>query len=164
MIKFEVKNRWSGEVQFTAEIEYDEGTAYGVKLGLAVKWAFINKADLHGANLRGANLHGADLHGADLHGADLHGANLRGANLRGANLRGANLWNTAGNGAELKTIQTEKWTITYSQHAIQIGCQRHTSAEWFAFNNDEISAMDHAALAWWKKWKPILAAIMEVDK
>jgi hypothetical protein len=81
LLKFDVLNRWSGEVQFSAEIGCPADALPSVKLGLAVKWAVKN----------GANLGGADLGGADLGGADLGGANLGGANLGGANLRSANL-------------------------------------------------------------------------
>jgi uncharacterized protein YjbI with pentapeptide repeats len=92
MIKFDVTNRWSGEVQFTAEIDCSEDTPRAIKLGLAVKWAVGAKADLRGADLRGANLWGANLWGANLREADLREADLREANLRGANLWGVNLW------------------------------------------------------------------------
>ena len=100
--KFEVKNRWTGEVQFTAEIECAPTEIPHVKLGFAVRWAFKNKADLRGADLRGANLYGADLDGADLYGANLDGANLGGANLDGANLYGANLDGANLGGADLR--------------------------------------------------------------
>lgn len=49
--QFPVRNRWSGEVQFTAEITVTPGMLPSVKLGLAVKWAIKNKANLTGANL-----------------------------------------------------------------------------------------------------------------
>jgi hypothetical protein len=56
MEKFEVKKRWSGEVQFVAEIECDKDALLSVKLGLAVVWATSAGANLIGANLIGANL------------------------------------------------------------------------------------------------------------
>src|SRR3546814_14106043 len=62
-----------------------------IKLGLAVRGARKNGADLSDAYLRDADLRGADLSGADLSGAYLRGANLSGANLSGAYLRGADL-------------------------------------------------------------------------
>ena len=86
MIKFEVLNRFSGKVQFTAEIECGEDASKSIKLGLAVKWAIKT-----GANLSDADLSGADLRGADLRGANLGDANLRGADLKGAYLGDANL-------------------------------------------------------------------------
>jgi len=90
-MKFEIKNRWSGDVQFVAEIECDEKASLGIKVGLAVRWAFKSGAVLRGAVLSGADLSGADLRGADLSGADLSDAVLRGAVLRGADLSGADL-------------------------------------------------------------------------
>jgi hypothetical protein len=90
-IKFDVLNRFTGAVQFTAEIECDEGASVSVKLGLAVRWAVKARANLADANLARAHLAGAYLAGAYLAGANLAGANLAGANLAGANLAGANL-------------------------------------------------------------------------
>ena len=86
MIKFDVLNRFSGTVQFTAEIDCVDSTATSVKLGLAVKWAIKTDADLSGANLSGANLSGANLSGAYLSGAYLSRAYLSGADLSGAYL------------------------------------------------------------------------------
>ena len=82
--KFDVRNRWSGDVQFTAAIEVTPDMAPRIKLGLAVKWAQKSGANLRGANLRGANLRGANLGGAYLGDADLGGADLSGADLGGA--------------------------------------------------------------------------------
>ena len=69
----------TGAAIFTTEIEADENTSDAVKLGLAVRAAVRE----------GANLTDADLSRADLSGANLTGANLSGAGLTGANLRGA---------------------------------------------------------------------------
>jgi hypothetical protein len=70
-MKFEVKSRFSGAVQFTAEIECGEDASMAVKVGLAVKWgvrtgANLSRADLSRADLSGANLSRADLSRADL--------------------------------------------------------------------------------------------------
>ena len=89
--KFEVRNRWTNRVQFTAEITCTPDATIGVKIGLAVRWARNNDADLRDADLRDADLRGADLRDADLSDADLRGAVLRGAVLSGADLRGADL-------------------------------------------------------------------------
>ncbi len=70
-IKFDVLNRFTGAVQFTAEIECDEGASVSVKLGLAVRWAVKARANLADANLARAHLAGAYLAGANLAGADL---------------------------------------------------------------------------------------------
>jgi hypothetical protein len=89
--KFEVRNRWTGGVQLTAEIETTPLMSQRVKLGLAVRWGCNGDAVLRGADLSGADLSGADLSGADLSGADLRGAVLRDADLSGADLSGADL-------------------------------------------------------------------------
>ena len=54
--KFEVRNRWTSLVQFTAEITCAPDATIGVKLGLAVGWACKSGADLSGADLSGADL------------------------------------------------------------------------------------------------------------
>lgn len=69
LLKFDVLNRFSGAVQFTAEIECGPDAAPSLKLGLAVKWAIKAGANLAGANLTGANLTRANLTGANLTGA-----------------------------------------------------------------------------------------------
>ena len=82
MIKFDVLSRFSGNVQFTAEIDVDESASRSVKLGLAVEWALKNNVNLQGANLNRASLNGANLNGANLHGANLEGASLNGATAK----------------------------------------------------------------------------------
>ena len=89
--KFEVRNRWTSAVQFTAEIECAPDAPVRIKLGLAIRWARKSGAVLSGADLSGADLGGADLSGAVLRDADLSGADLGGAVLRGADLGGADL-------------------------------------------------------------------------
>ena len=63
-MQIEIKNRWSGKVQFTAEIECEADATAGVKIGLAVRWAYGSGADLRGAVLSDAVLRGADLRDA----------------------------------------------------------------------------------------------------
>ena len=88
---FNILNRFTGAVQFSAEIECKPDELPSIKLGLAVRVAVEAGADLARANLPGANLAGAYLAGANLTGAYLAGANLAGANLTGAYLARANL-------------------------------------------------------------------------
>ena len=90
-MKYEIKNRFSGEIQFIAEIDCDENTEKSIKIGLAVKWAIENKANLSEANLYKADLYKANLSEADLRLADLYKANLSEANLSEANLYKADL-------------------------------------------------------------------------
>ena len=101
---FEIKNRFTGEVLFSAECE-----SLKICVEAAVKGntnlyttnlynADLSNADLSNANLRNAYLYNADLsnanlRNADLSNADLSNADLSNANLRNANLRNANLYN-----------------------------------------------------------------------
>ena len=79
-------------------------------------------------------------------------ANLSGANLSGANLRGEILKISP------ITLTGLRWWILVSDDYLEIGCQRHTHAEWADFNDDAIAAMDSSALAFWRVWKePLLA-------
>jgi len=141
--------------------------------------ANLRDADLRGANLRGADLMGANLRDADLRGANpidanlmganlrdanLMGANLRGADLRGADLRGADLANCNGNFKHMKSVFCEQYPVTYTVDVMQIGCQRHSIAEWWEFDDKRILEMDgKTALKWWRIWKPILKQIIEAS-
>jgi hypothetical protein len=102
-MKFEIKNRWTGNVQYSCELSADiAGKSYGVQLGFAIKSAAASGAVLRDAVLRGADLRRADLSGADLRRADLSGADLRRADLSGAVLRGAVLRGAVLSGAVLR--------------------------------------------------------------
>ena len=118
------------------------------------------RADLSYADLRYADLRYADLRSANLRSANLRYADLRSANLRYANLRSASDILCVGNMANIKSIQADIWPVAYTCDEMQIGCQRHTIPEWWAFGDDEISRMDSCALGWWKVWKPILQAMI----
>ena len=132
--------------------------------GADLSGAYLRDADLSGADLSGAYLRDADLSGADLSGADLRGAYLRGADLSGADLRElGSMWGVTGNLREVKAIQADIWPVTYTATHMQIGCQFHTLAEWWAFNDEEIGRMDSKALDWWAVWKPILQKIIETS-
>lgn len=171
MIKFDVLNRLTGTVQFTAEIDCAEDADHFVKLRLAVRWALKNKAYLREADLSEANLSGADLREADLSRANLSGANLRGANLlwanlsgadlSGANLRGAYLSEANLSGANLLVLQTDIWTCYIQPEYIRIGCEYHKAVDWFAFDDERISDMSEDALTWWRKYKPAIKALWE---
>jgi len=105
-MKYDIQNRHTGKIQFTADFGCADDVPDPVKIRLAVRWAIENYVDMSGAllseanlryanlsyaNLKYANLHGANLHGANLSEANLSEANLSYANLHGANLHGANL-------------------------------------------------------------------------
>ncbi|QBS70775.1 pentapeptide repeat-containing protein [Bordetella bronchiseptica] len=88
-MKFEIKNRYTGAVLFTADVP--EETESGMVARVALEQAVKADANLAGANLAGADLAGAYLADANLADADLAGAYLADANLADANLAGADL-------------------------------------------------------------------------
>ncbi len=140
-MKYEIKNRWSGAVQFTAEIKCKKTEIESIKIGLAVKWAVKNDANLCDANLCDANL---------------SGANLCDANLCG----GAKAYGYTFTQAPIQIF--DKYIIEIWQGFMKIGCEKHTLAEWKAFSQKCIIEMDGKdAAVWWKKWKPALFALAE---
>jgi hypothetical protein len=101
-VNVELKNRFSGDVIFTASLDISYANkSVGLQLGAAVLMAIKARADLSGAYLSGADLSGAYLSGAYLSGANLSGANLSGAYLSRANLSGAYLSGADLSGANL---------------------------------------------------------------
>ena len=121
------------------------------------------KETLEDANLIGANLIDANLIGANLIGANLEGANLRGANLEDANLEDANLVNANGNLKELKNMQIETYSISFTKDILQIGCKSFSHTEWKNFSDDEINKMDTQALSFWNKWQDFIFKAIELS-
>ena len=148
-MNFEVKSRFTRKAQFVAGINCEENALISIKLGLAVKWAIKNGANLGGANLEGANLEGANLEGAYLKGAylkdaDLEGANLKDADLKGAylkyaDLEGANLGGANLEGANLEDADLRDANLrgAYLKGAYLIHCgTRSDGYEFFAHMRD----------------------------
>jgi hypothetical protein len=111
------------------------------------------------ANLREANLRGADLRWADLSGADLRWADLREADLRWADLSGA-----IGNMLQVRSMQIEAYSISWTDDILNIGCKSYLIDEWRNFSDEEISKMDEGALEWWCKWKDIIFMAIDASK
>ena len=167
-MKFDVKNCWTGDVQFTADIEATDDTPESVKLGRAVVWghkngANLNRAILERASLERASLYRANLDGANLDGANLDGANLNRASLDGASLDGASLYGANGINGWIKCIQIETYPICYTAEVMQIGCENHTLDEWRTFDDEWIMRMDgKAALKFWRKYKDWIFATIDL--
>ena len=80
--------------------------------GVDLRGASALETRLEKTNLRFADLQGADLQGADLQGANLQGADLQGANLRSAKLQGANLSFADLQGADLRSAKLQGANLT----------------------------------------------------
>ena len=128
-----------------------------------LKYADLRRADLSYADLSYTNLSYANLNYADLNYTNLNYANLSYANLRYTNLNSADLRNVIGEMKYIKSLQCEKYYISYTYKKLNIGCKSHFIGEWKNFTDEQISTMDIGALDWWNKWKPILMNIIEVS-
>jgi len=124
----------------------------------------LYRANMSGADMSGADMRGADMRGANMLYANMRHANMSGADMRGADMRYANMRYAIGNMREFKTLLLEKYVVTFNASDMAIGCQQHTIEEWFEFNDDRISQMDHGALEWWKKWKDFIFTAIEMTK
>jgi hypothetical protein len=160
-MKIAIKNRYTGLTIFEFEAEKNS-MALTVKAAIDSEVNLYNadltNADLTNADLSNANLYNADLSNADLSHANLFHANLSYSNLSKANLSNvdlgnANLNSVTGNKTELRTMQVDTYSISFTKSVLWIGCKRFTHLEWENFTDDEISKMDAGALDWWKKWK-----------
>ena len=172
-MRVEIKHRFTGATLYAADLRDDTASYIATRVVLEkavsdsanLDGAYLDGADLRGADLRGADLRGAYLRGADLRGADLYGAYLDGAYLYGAYLYGADLRGAYLRGADLRgayldgekltkapiSILNLTWSVLVTDGHMRIGCQRHTHAEWAAFDDRQIAAMDGAnALRFWR--------------
>jgi len=160
-MKYEIKNRFTGEVQFIANIKAKKDDAISAKVGLAVRWAIENKADLSGANLSGAYLSGANLSGADLSGAYLSRAYLSGADLSGADLSRANGEKITIEKIPIQIETGEYHVIIFDAH-MKIGCEFHSLVDWWNFDNERIAQMDGTrSRRFWDTWKAPLVVVCE---
>ena len=123
-MKFEIKNRFSGEIIFSIETD---------TWRLAVEAAIKSKANLSYADLSYANLRSADLSSADLSSANLSYADLSSANLRYANLSYADL---------LVFQYQQHWAYYTFDGALRIGCELMPVNEW-ALGFKEIGAKNN---------------------
>ena len=172
--KYEIKNRFTGEVLFSCDIP--EGMESGMIARHALETAIADGANLEGANLQCANLWGANLRDANLCGVNLRDANLCGVNLRDANLRDANLWGANLRDANLCGVNLRdaknapviisglRWTVHISGTGMmRIGCQNHSVEAWKNFTDEEIKIMDSDALEFWSKYKTMLLVACDTN-
>ena len=153
MKQVQIKNRWGGEVLYTADIPDD--TPSGLEMRAA-----LEKATQARANLAGANLAGADLAGAYLAGAYLAGAYLAGANLARANLARAKWRDGVVISKPPIQLYGLHWTVTILDAHMQIGCELHSLTEWAEFDDARIVAMDgRDALRFWRDHKDALLSL-----
>jgi hypothetical protein len=124
------------------------------------------RADLSYATLSYANLSYRDLSDANLSRAILSYANLAYADLSRADLSYARLSGVVGNMREIRSMHIDTWPVAWIMSpegvaTVQIGCQRHTLAEWAAFSDETIGSMDSRALYWWMANRDFVLSTVE---
>lgn len=77
--------------------------------------------------------------------ADLYGANLYGADGKKTTIQKTPI-----------QISGLRWLITIFDKDMQIGCEYHSLADWWSYDNDRISDMGSHALGFWKQHKGTL--------
>lgn len=117
-MEFEINNQFTGAVMFTADIDCAEDAEHGLKVGIAVKWAYDNKVSLRGADLEKADLSEMRLLHIDLRNtylanaqfdrADLSYADMSHANLQGSYLCKTRLVGTNRGYADLRNTSTDR--------------------------------------------------------
>jgi len=88
-----------------------------------------------------ATFRGANLNEADLTGCNLSHCNFIGADLTGINLTNTKIYNTLGNGKEIKNVFVSKFVATYTSEYMNIGCMYHDLAWWQSCTLDDILAI-----------------------
>ena len=185
----QIKHKYTGKVLFELECEniktlVEEAVKAKVGLiganlryidlegadleGVNFKDANLKDADLRGTNLKDAILTGANLADVDLMGANLKNANLTDANLEGADLIGANLedvrvWNTIGNMREVRSMQIETYTITFTKDLLHIGCIGFPIEKWKNMSDEDVSRLSYKALKLWHKWKDFIFTAIDLS-
>jgi len=144
---------------------------YGNKQGAIAELRYANLrhanfqgADLRHAVLRHADLRHADLRSSNLRRADLSYADLRYADLRHADLNYASLSGAVGNGIEVKSAHISRYTITWTNTDLAIGCQQHPIEWWKNAADDDIDSMADDTLDWWKKYKDLVFKLLETGE
>ena len=75
---------------------------------------------------------------------------------------GAILGGNASSTKKVLYITTELYDVTISDNHIDLGLSQYTKKDWFNFTSEEILKLEgKEGLDWWKKWNPILIAMIE---
>ena len=80
-----------------------------------------------------------------------------------ADLSAADLFGTIGNMKEIRSMQLETYTITFTKDVLQIGCKNYSHSEWQEFTDDQIDEMADNAIEFWHKWKDFIFKAIELS-
>lgn len=131
---YQIKSRFSGKILFETEC-----TSFKVCVEAAIS--------------AGANLTGTDLTETDLTGTNLTRANLTWANLTGADGKKTTIEKTP------IQISGLRWHIIIFDKDMRIGCEYHSLADWWLYDDARIKKMDRTALEFCNQYKTMLQGI-----
>ena len=125
------------------------------------------RVNFSGANLTGTIFKDVDLSSCDLSGANLTNVSFANVSLRLCDFADANLTdvdfsnitflNCKGNGKEIKELNIPTYRVVITKEFMQIGCEGHTTKDWFQMNEKQIYGMDAPiSLLWWREFKETL--------
>lgn len=62
-------------------------------------------------------------------------------------------------------VKTDDWTVTIylDKDMVSIGCQSHSRNDWMTFTNTCIKEMAYESLEWWKRYKPVVRALIKAN-
>ena len=161
---YQIKSRFSGKILFEMECtSFKVCVEAAISAGADLTKANLFEADLTGANLTRVNLTRANLFGAHLFGADLTRADLTEADLTRANLFGANLTGADGKKTTIEKTPIQisglRWHIIIFDKDMRIGCEYHSLADWWLYDDARIKKMDCTALEFCNQYKTMLQGI-----
>lgn len=72
--------------------------------------------------------------------------------------------NKIGDMVKWKSMQLEKYMVTFNKTTLCIGCKQYSIKEWRNFSDNEIQDMDVriGTLEWWNKWKEHIFKTIEL--
>jgi hypothetical protein len=65
--------------------------------------------------------------------------------------------------SEVKSLQFDTWSVTYTHDIMTIGCQSHSIGMWRKSDPRWIASMDDNATEWWSKFGKIIIALIDAS-
>lgn len=136
----------------------------------------FTRTTIHWSQFAAANLALSDLHNSYASVCNFQSANLTDTHLDEMTMTAVNLQHSRMHGIRITrsqfnpcTRQTApimqcvlgQWQVTVTSQETRIGCQLHKHEAWLNAEDQWIADMDKEALAWWKRYRNIVVAMIE---
>lgn len=128
-------------------------------------------ADLSNLSFLGCTILACEMSNADLSSSQIIGSRLITCNLRGVNmvksdltgtvLQNNDLYDTIGNGAQLKSILCAQWPITYTFAELQFASLRSASTNPAGIRESALlSVHGQSSVDTWRRWKNLIGSVI----